>query len=351
MNAGHLNLPDPTLSLSRAIVASSAAPLLLLDADLKVIAASGSFYSAFHLGQSAVEGRSLFDLGAGEWNIRQLKGLLEATAAGSAEVDAYEMDLKADGHPPRALVVSARKLEYGAGEAVRLLVTLADVTDARAAARQKDQLLESKAVLLKELQHRVANSLQIIASVLLQSARKQNSEDSRSVLHDAHGRVLSVAALQQQLSASSVDKVELRSYFSQLCASIGASMIHDHDLVSLVVDADDAKVDPDASISLGLIVTELVINSLKHAFPHDRKGLITVAYRRQGAGWTLTIADDGVGMPADPKDAVAGLGTSIVQALARQLDAEVEVTDVHPGACVTIRHAAGAEAGAGAEAV
>jgi two-component sensor histidine kinase len=340
MTTARPTLPDPTLSLSRAIIASSAAPMLLLDSDLTVVAASGSFCQAFHLGPDAVEGRSLLSLGAGEWNVRQLEVLLSATADGAAEVDAYEMELKAAGAPPRTLVVSARKLDYGAGEAVRLLVSVADVTDARAASLLKDQLLENKAVLLRELQHRVANSLQIIASVLLQSARKAGAGETKAVLSDAHNRVMSVAALQRQLAASTVSQVALKGYFTQLCASIGASMIRDHSLLTLSVDADNAKVDPDTSISLGLIITELVINALKHAFPANQKGLMTVGYHVKDGAWTLSVDDNGVGMPADPADAVAGLGTSIVQALAKQLGANVTVSSNHPGTRVSIHHAA-----------
>src|SRR3546814_7317186 len=89
---------------------------------------------------------------------------------------------------------------------------------------------------------------------------------------------MSIASLQQQLAASSLGDVELRSYFTQLCESLSASMIHDHDRVSIAVTADGSAVHADISVSLGLIVTELVINALKHAFPGDRGGKILVDY-------------------------------------------------------------------------
>jgi two-component sensor histidine kinase len=89
---------------------------------------------------------------------------------------------------------------------------------------------------------------------------------------------------------------------------------------------------------LGLIVTELVINALKHAFPDDRNGKIKVDYKSQGPNWTLSISDTGIGMPKRAGDAKAGLGTSIVQALARQLQASITVTDANPGTSVSIIH-------------
>jgi two-component sensor histidine kinase len=264
---------------------------------------------------------------------------LTATAADDAEIEAYEMDLASSHGPARRLVLSAQRLEYGDDAHRYILLSVADVTDARIAAKLKDDLLREKAILLQEVQHRVANSLQIIASVILQSARKVSSEETRLHLTDAHNRVMSVAALQQDLSASRLGAVELRAYFTKLCDSIGASMIRDHDQLVLEVKADDSTSEADVSVSLGLIVTELVINCLKHAFPGGRLGRIEVGYRSQGADWSLSVADNGVGMPRDKASTTPGLGTSIVDALARQLDAHVEVRDAQPGTVISVVHA------------
>ena len=92
------------------------------------------------------------------------------------------------------------------------------------------------------------------------------------------------------------------------------------------------------SVNLGLIVTELIINALKHAFPDHRHGKITVDCEFRGPNWTLSVTDDGVGMPADPADVRAGLGTSIVEALARQQQATVEIEPAHPGTRISITH-------------
>lgn len=330
---------DVARSLALAILASSAAPALLLDGDLSVIAASASFYRVFALEQADVAGRSLFKLGAGEWDVPQLRSLLGATLSGLARIEAYEMDLKGDA-APRRLVLNAQKLDYGDAEQVRLLLTISDVTEARISEKLKDDLLREKAILLQEIQHRVANSLQIIASVLMQSARRVQSEETRGHLHDAHHRVMSIATLQQQLAASRLGDVELRTYFTQLCQSLGASMIRNHDQLSLEVTVDDSSVSADISVSLGLIVTELVINALKHAFPGDRSGKILVDYHSRGQDWKLSISDDGVGTPETLADAKSGLGTSIVEALANQMDAVVETQGGHPGTTVSIVHTA-----------
>jgi two-component sensor histidine kinase len=330
--------PEVSLNLALALIGSSTTPLLLLDKDLTVVTASASFCRAFQIDPAVAAGCSFVALGAEEWNVPQLVSLLKATAAGYAEVANYEMNLVRQGQQSRCLVVNAHKLSYGQSDEVRLVLSIADVTDARAAERFKENLVREKEVLLQELHHRVANSLQIIASVLMQSARKVQSEESRLHLVDAHQRVMSVASLQKQLAVSRLGDVELRPYFKALCESIGASMIHNRDEVSLDVTTDDSITSADTSVSLGLIVTELVINALKHAFPDNRTGTILVDYRARGADWTLSVSDDGVGIPADPEQAKPGLGTGIVEALARQLDARVNVASKSGGTKVSIVH-------------
>jgi two-component sensor histidine kinase len=321
-----------------AVIHSSSVPLILLDGQLTVIAASDTFGRAFAIDPAGAEGSKLSAAGSGEWNVPQLESLLTATALGQADINAYEMDLIRDGQAKRHLLVSSRKLEHSDAANVRLLLTIMDVTDARVAEKIKDDLLREKGILLQELQHRVANSLQIIASVLMQSARRTQSEEARANLHDAHLRIMSVAQLQQQLAASRLGDVNLHTYFADLCRTIGASMIRDHNQITLDVSSDESVGTADVSISLGLIVTELVINALKHAFPGGRVGKIKVGYCSDGADWTLSVTDDGIGMPRDNGAPKPGLGTNLVEALATSLHAEVERTEANPGVSVSIVH-------------
>jgi len=182
----------------------------------------------------------------------------------------------------------------------------------------------------------VANSLQIIASVLMQSARKVQSEEARGHLQDAHHRVMSIAAVQRHLAVSSLGDIALRPYFVQLCESLAASMISDPNALSIEVTVDDSVVAANKSVSLGLIVTELVINALKHAFPGHARGKIAVDYRSNGPDWNLSVEDDGVGMPTGDQRAKAGLGTGIIEALAKHLGAGIEVLRSDPGVAITI---------------
>src|ERR1700733_7810768 len=121
---------DVSLNLALAVIASSTAPLLLLNGDLTVVAASKSFCRAFEIDPATAAGGPLAGLGSGEWNVPQLASLLTATASGYAEVDDYEIDLRRAGVADRRLVLNAQKLDYGNAEGIRLVVSVSDVTDA-----------------------------------------------------------------------------------------------------------------------------------------------------------------------------------------------------------------------------
>lgn len=326
---------DIAINLALSLIAASVAPVLLLDEDLTVIAASQSFLDGFDVGLDDIPGARLADLGEGEWNTPQLWSLLKATAYGQTAIKAYEMDLQSR-RGVRHLVLNAQRLDNEIAQGIRLLLSIQDVTEARASDREKDVLIRDKAVLVQEMQHRIANSLQIIASVLMQSVSKVGSDESRHHLRDAHQRIMSVAAVQRQLTGSTLGDVELRGYVTDLCRSIGDSMIRDHDQLSLTVTVDDSIASSGKAVSLGLIVTELVINALKHAFPDDHDGQITVDYRALGEGWALTICDDGMGLPSGGDVAKPGLGTGIVKALASQLGAVITMADAKPGLRVSI---------------
>ena len=333
-------LPNETVtSLAMALVESSKAPLLLLDDDVVVIGASNSFCNTFNLDPATIANRRLADLGAGEWDIPQLNSLLMATIGGAAEIDAYEMDLVREGKATCRLILSAHKLDYFETEKVRVVLAATDVTATRLAEKHKDDLIREKHVLLQELQHRVANSLQIIASVLMQSARRVQSEETRLHLHDAHSRVMSIAMLQKQLAVTQLESVELRGYFADLCRSISASMIDDPQRLTLETIVDHTATKSDVSVSMGLIVTELVINAIKHAFTDQTSGgRILVSFAAEEGDWLLSVSDNGAGMPVGPGPAKPGLGTGIVEALSKQLEASVTVLEANPGTRVEVRH-------------
>jgi len=324
--------------LAEAIVDAIREPLLVLDPNLRVIAASRSFYRTFAVAPRKTEGRLLFELGDGQWNIPGLRKLLEDIIPERRTVEAYEVDHEFPSIGRRVMLLNARRVFDEDGSVSAILLAIEDVTRRREAEREKDELLQQKEILLQEMQHRVANSLQIIASILLLKAKTVQSEETRLHLRDAHQRVMSVATVQQQLHASGLNEsIDIGSYLSNLCASLATSMVGDRRPISIKVHATDGWAVSSEAVSLGLIVTELVINALKHAFPSDEEGEILVKYEAQNSGWQLSVSDNGSGPKESPGEALhIGLGTSIVEALAHQLDASVHKSSGPRGTAVTI---------------
>jgi len=329
-------------ALAEGIVDTVREPVLVLDNELRVIAASRSFYSAFKVRPGDTQGRFLYALGDGQWNILKLRVLLEKILPEHGVMEGYEVDHEFPGLGHRTMCLNARQVFYKGGAGTTILLSMEDVTERRMLEREKEELLRQKDMLLEELQHRIANSLQIIASIILLKARAVESEDTRLHLLDTHKRLVSVAAVQKHLHASGASgSIEVAPFLSGLCEALATSMIGDTRPISLKVIGEGGSTTSRQAESLGLIVTELVMNALKHAFPDDKvEGQITVAYDAAGTNWKLSVADDGIGKPegvfARPK---TGLGTGIVKALAQQLGAQIETLASPKGTTVSITHA------------
>jgi chemotaxis protein methyltransferase CheR len=173
-------------------------------------------------------------------------------------------------------------------------------------------------------------------------ARAVQSPETRFHLEDAHQRVMSVAAVQKQLYATeATGSVEVAPYLAKLCASLATSMIGDTRPISLKVVGEGGSASSRQAESLGLIVTELVMNALKHAFPEVKaEGHIIVAYDMAGTNWKLSVSDDGIGKPEGVfAQGKSGLGTGIVKALSQQLDAQVDTSAGPLGTTVSVTHA------------
>ena len=330
-------------ALAQAIVDTVREPLLVLDQDLRVVAASRSFYMTFHVNRQETQGRLLYALGDGQWDIPALRALLEKIVPEHGELEGYEVEHEFPGSGRRVMLLNAREVFYEGNGHKTILLAFEDITERRAADQELHQLLRQKELLVEEMQHRIANSLQIIASILLLKASTVKSEETRLHLKDAHTRVMSVAAVQQHLRASGRhEPIAVTTYLSKLCSTLAQSMISDNNSISLEVVAGEGNFSSSDAVSVGLIVTEGVLNALKHAFPDGRADCrIVVTYRTNGPEWTLSIADNGMGKTIEATSAAkSGLGTSIVNALAQQLDARVDFVSGPTGTTVFVVHAA-----------
>ncbi len=338
-------------TLAEAIVDTIHEPFIVLDARFRVLAASRSFYETFGVDPQHTIGNLLYSLGDGQWDIPALRVLMETIIPQQAAMDGFEVDHDFPGLGRRVMLLNARKVLYETSADTTILLAFTDITARRAIETEKEELLGKteellvqQKVLLQEMQHRVANSLQIIASILMLKARVVTSEESRRHLEDAHQRVMSVAAVQSHLHAlGGIDQIEVGPYLTTLCASLAGSMIGEDQPIALKVIADEGMIGSDKAVSIGLIVTELVINAVKYAFPTAKSdALVGVTYASRGDEWNLIVADNGVGNSAiaGAGTTAGGLGTIIVKALVQQLGARMEMISDPAGLNVSITRGA-----------
>jgi chemotaxis protein methyltransferase CheR len=335
-------------TFAQMIVDTVREPLLVLDPDFKILFASSSFLRTFDIPSYATDDISLFALQNGRWDIPDLRALVERCLNGPNSVEDCEFTHDFSGIGKRVMRVHIHRMAGKADARPLMLLEFEDVTTRRAIEDEKealklraDELVAHRQVLMEEMQHRIANSLQIIASVLLLKARAVNSEETREHLRDAHRRVMSIAAVQKYLEASGrADQIEIGPYLTKLCASLAQSMIGDTSSATLKVEADDGSMISGDAVSLGLIVTELVINALKYAFPRQPpNAAVLVRYEVNDKAWRLSVSDNGIGNSEDDGPVKGGLGTSLVNALANQLHAEVESLSGPSGMSITITSA------------
>jgi len=186
--------------------------------------------------------------------------------------------------------------------------------------------LREKEVLLREIHHRVKNNLQVISSLLNLQAASLSDPQALEMLKESQNRVRSMALVHDQLHRSrDLSRIGFREYVTNLCASLFSSYGVDSARIALRVDVEDIALPIDAAIPCGLIVHELVSNSLKHAFPGERRGEIFIRLKSQPPrGTVLTVADNGIGLPESVDVATANsLGLRLVRILAGQIEAPV----------------------------
>ena len=188
--------------------------------------------------------------------------------------------------------------------------------------------LAEKEVLLREIHHRVKNNLQVISSILNLQSRHAGDHHTQAVLEESRNRIQSMTMVYEQLyQAEDLSRIDFRKYVSSLAGSLHASHHANHGAVQVNTDIDDFQLDIGTAIPCGLIISELVLNSLKHAFPDNALGQIEVAFRAgKKMQCTLMVRDNGVGLPEDLSvDSADTLGLQLVRALVDQLEGSIKI--------------------------
>jgi PAS domain S-box-containing protein len=222
------------------------------------------------------------------------------------------------------VLVSASAPKDDSGRFLGIVSVNRDVTAMRDAERRLVSSLMEKEVLLKEVHHRVKNNLQVISSLLSLQAHHVSDSTARELLAESQSRVQSIALVHERLyRAADLSHVDLQNYASDLVNGLLRTHLEVGARITCAVELTGVRLPIDLAIPCGLIVNELVINSLKYAFA-DGHGSIRISGRQEDGRVTLVVADDGVGLPRDlDPSRAASLGLELVFTFAEQLGAAV----------------------------
>jgi PAS domain S-box-containing protein len=194
--------------------------------------------------------------------------------------------------------------------------------------------LQENEVLLKEIHHRVKNNLQVISSLLYLQSRKAKTPDLQTMFLESQNRIVSMALIHEKLYQSSdLVRITFADYAYELAHFLFQSFGVDQSQVALSVEANDLALDVDNAVPCGLIINEIISNSLKYAFPNGRKGSLRIKLDLEPADrFNLTLSDDGIGLPADfEMRSATTLGTKLIERLTEQIQGTIEYSSSSQG--------------------
>ncbi|MGV7928197.1 MAG: PAS domain S-box protein [Spirochaetota bacterium] len=216
------------------------------------------------------------------------------------------------------------------GRPLRILIVSRDITERKRAEKALEEALVENRTLLHELRHRVKNSVAMIASMVGLEAGRAVGREAKEVLDDMRNRILSLSHMYDMIhAANESNTVRLDSYIHRIVRSLSDTLAYDRDRISISAECGPATVDAQRAALFGLIVNELVTNSVKHAFPGGGSGTVRIELAGVDGGIRLTVSDNGIGLGESFEIGKSeGLGMKLVRLLARQMKADLAVDGV-----------------------
>ncbi|MGB9980065.1 sensor histidine kinase [Methanobacterium sp.] len=202
-----------------------------------------------------------------------------------------------------------------------------DITERKLAEEKIKQSLEEKEMLLKEIHHRVKNNLMIISSLLNLQSRYIKDKESKNIFKDSQNRARSMALIHEKLyQAPDLKRIDFKNYIQILSNELFRTYTTDSKHLQIQINAEDIFLDINTAIPLGLIVNELISNSLKYAFPEGKNGVITVDFHYKDNYYEFSVKDNGIGLPKDfDYQNTDTLGLQLVTNLTEQIGGELEL--------------------------
>lgn len=307
--------------------------IAIIDTDSRILNVNAGFKDLFDYSLDEIKGKSISLIvpegQTGEASViskRVSCGEIIKTETIRKHKDGSEMNVSALGY-----TVNLKDKETG------ICWIFSDITDRKRNENAIRNSLLEKEILFKEIHHRVKNNLQIIGSLLKFQAEYINDPEVMEIFKASQNRIKSISLIHEKLyQTKDLSRIEFAGYVKTLLTQLFITFGIKPDKISFTVNANNIFLSVDNAIPCGLIINELVTNSLKYGFPGNIKGHVSIDMSYENTQYTLKIADNGVGMAEDhvinkPKT----LGLQLVTTLASQLDAQLELERKN-GSCYTI---------------
>ena len=317
--------------LTQNIVDTIRDPLVVLEADMKIVTTNKAFLTIFGITAIEAQGRRIAELGQHQWDVPELRALMARVLPDNKPIERFEIEDTFRGLGRRVFNLNARKITQPGNHSHCMLLVFEDITDAKQ--RERDA-----AMLTNEISHRIKNSLQIIIGLIAFEARSA-AQPYVQGYRAMQTRIGAIAQLYDLISKSSSDQtVAMDAYLKEIAKTITESLLATTSGIKIKIKAGTLEIDPDRAVPFGLLVNELVTNAIKHAFP-DGTGCIVLSAQKVADEVELIVADDGRGMAENrPVEISEKRGSNYIAVFVRQLRGVIVPPDSkEPGTKVTIR--------------
>ncbi|MTK63751.1 MAG: PAS domain S-box protein [Methanobacterium sp.] len=310
----------------RAIFENTGTSMLMIDKDMTISRVNSQVEVLTGYSKEEIEGKKKWTDFAMEEEIERIKGYYELRNDPDKRPQEYETQGRDKNGDLKDLLVTVVAIP-GTG---KQLVSLMDITERKSAENQIKSSLKEKNILLKEIHHRVKNNMQIISSLLSLQTKFVNDEEALDILKESQNRVRSMAIIHEKLYQSKdLSEINFGDYIESLVSNLFYSYNANNTDIKPVYDVEDLSLNIDTAVPCGLIISELVSNSLKYAFPTKKEGEILVSLKFRNGKYELIVSDTGVGMPEVDVDNLDSLGLLLVFNLTEQLDGDITINRNH----------------------
>ena len=307
----------------KAIFENTGTSIILIDPDMTISRVNSEVEILTGYSKEEIEGRKKWTDFAVEEELDRIKGYYELRNDPNKRPREYETKGRDKNGNIKDVLVTVANIPG----TEKQLASLMDITNRKNAENLIKSSLNEKNILLKEIHHRVKNNMQIISSLLNLQTKYTNDDEAVDILKESQNRVRSMAIIHEKLYQSKdLSHINFVDYIQRLVSNLFFSYNAEKTNIKPVFDVEDLSLNIDTAVPCGLIISELVSNSLKYAFPTDMNGEILVSLKFIDNQYQLIIRDNGIGMPAEiDVNNLETLGLLLVMNLTEQLDGEITI--------------------------